>query len=298
MIIQLPNDRLDAPAWLDELCPPPDSIDTTDRYALSRSASGGISRLSGTLLRIDRMDAKELESAVAAFYARLFTVLEENNHPFLLRIWNGLPGIVERMSAPPAELRDWESRAPQHEPFDRYMAFNAGRSSAFHERLGGDTQLASATPAATAVGHQGRDLQIHILASDQPGTPIENPRQTPAYRYSPRYGPCPPVFARATRFGDKLFVSGTASVVGEQSMHADKLQAQLRETLNNLQTVTELSSEADITLRHFRAYAPNIKDLPRITETLRSHYPDLQSLELMQADICRRDLSVEIEAAT
>ena len=29
--------------------------------------------------------------------------------------------------------------------------------------------------------------------------PVENPRQIPAFRYSKRYGPIPPCFARATR---------------------------------------------------------------------------------------------------
>jgi len=298
IMIELPKDRLVAPAWLDALCPSPESFEATDQYTLQRSESDGVCRLSGALLGIQVMEAGEFESAIADFYGRLFAELEDSGYLHLLRIWNGLPGIIEPMSPQPAELRRWESRSPQHEPFDRYMAFNAGRSAAFHKRFGGDTQLANSTPAATAVGHIGRDLQIHILASKQPGTAIENPRQTPAYRYSPRYGPCPPVFARATRFGDRLFVSGTASVVGEQSMHPDKLQAQLEETLSNLQAVSELGNSAGLPFQHFRAYAPNTNDLPCIAEALRSRYPEMRSLELMQADLCRRDLNVEIEAAT
>lgn len=298
MIHELPDDRLVAPDWLDQLCPPTVPIDETSGTEVSHNPGNAVMRISATIPNALAMDAKQLEDAVAACYNRLFRLMRDSSHPHPLRIWNGLPGIVQCMAAPAAELRQWEQRAPEHEPYDRYMAFNAGRNTAFHDQFGGDDMLARCTPAASAVGHLGEHLQIHILASQSPGQAIENPRQTPAYHYSPRFGPSPPVFVRATRFGQRLMISGTASIVGEQSMHPDQLQAQFMETLANIQAITSTDAGQNHTLRHFRIYAPHAGDLPPLAEQLRQAHPAMTSLELMRADICRRNLRVEIEAAS
>ena len=57
-----------------------------------------------------------------------------------------------------------------------------------------------------------RDRSGHQTQNSAPGVAIENPRQTPSYHYSRRYGPRPPCFARATRFGSLLFI-GTPEIV-------------------------------------------------------------------------------------
>ena len=68
-------------------------------------------------------------------------------------------------------------------------------------------------------------------------SPLENPRQVPAYRYSRRYGLRPPCFARATKFESTLFIGGTASIIGEDSRHAAAIVAQTEETLSNLRAL-------------------------------------------------------------
>ncbi len=94
---------------------------------------------------------------------------------------------------------------------------------------------------ASAVGIKGSDLSIHCLALEEPGTPVENPRQTPAWQYSARYGPLPPCFSRATIVDlagrRTLLIGGTASVVGEDSRHAGQFDAQVEETLLNLEAL-------------------------------------------------------------
>src|SRR5690606_37752412 len=78
---------------------------------------------------------------------------------------------------------------------------------------------------------------------DPPGRPVENPRQRPAYRYSQRYGPASPSFARATeltlgRRGRRaLLVGGTAAVRGEDSVHEGDLDGQFEETVANLRAL-------------------------------------------------------------
>ncbi|MEM6550594.1 MAG: hypothetical protein AAF750_00455 [Planctomycetota bacterium] len=294
-IRQLPDDELLAPSWLDALCPPPaaPSGDAT----LNHAAQNGMLRVHAALPHASTMDARQLEDTVEDLYTRLFDLLDQTGHPHLLRLWNGLPGIVQPITAPADQLADWESQAPEHEPFDRYMAFNAGRTAAFVQRFGED-QLPHRTPAATAVGHLGEHLQVHLLASEQPGEALENPRQTPAYRYSPRFGPSPPVFVRAMRFGQHLFVSGTASIVGEESQHPNQLQAQFDETLANLRAVMAGIGEPDDRLRHFRIYATDAEDLPALARGIESAYPSRVSIELMRSDICRNNLCLEIEAAS
>lgn len=93
-------------------------------------------------------------------------------------------------------------------------------------------------PAATAIGHHADEalLQVYLLATDRPGTRVENPRQVSAWRYPRQYGRTPPSFARATLLpaGDVLAISGTAAVVGHASAHAGDIDAQLAETLRNL----------------------------------------------------------------
>src|SRR5260370_11465816 len=138
-------------------------------------------------------------------------------HKQPVRFGNYLPAIPEPMDA----------------QRDRYMVFNSGRFAALSEWFGGPDHLPSRLPAASGVGHYGQDLIVHCLAFDRPGQAVENPRQIPAFRYSARYGPLPPCFARATIVTDPidanpvLLVAGTASIRGEQSVHQGDLPGQM-----------------------------------------------------------------------
>ncbi len=226
-------------------------------------------RLPGTHLSAVRianaaaLSSPDLTAAVAAAYADLL----EAGRPHPVRFWNFLPNINARVD-------DRQSR---------YMAFNAGRFAAF-ERFPG-TRVAT----ASAVGHGGPDLAIHCLWADRPGTPVDNPRQVRPHDYSARYGPRPPCFARATRSDGRLLVGGTASIVGERSVHAD-LPAQVRETLANLSAV--LAAAGHFVMADVRAY-----HVPAIDPTaVRALLPSAWRVETVPADLCRPELLVEIEA--
>ena len=220
-----------------------------------------------TTVRIPNASARpaaDLSAAVAAAYADvLATALP---HP--VRFWNFLPDI----------------NGPLDGHQSRYMAFNAGRLAAFAARP--DARVAT----ASAVGHGGRDLWVHCLSADRPGTAVDNPRQVQPHRYSARYGRRPPCFARACRLGRHLFVGGTASVVGEASVH-DDLDAQAAETLANLSAVLAAAGPA-FTLTDVRAY-----HLPTVDAGhLRHLLPPSWQLECVPAEMCRPELLVEIEA--
>ncbi|MEM9556150.1 MAG: hypothetical protein AAGC60_17970 [Acidobacteriota bacterium] len=244
------------------------------------------------------LDAPSLADACARAYALLATELDGERSLEPVRLWNFIPRILEPLGDQP----------------HRYMVFNAGRYRALRSQLGAAFDRRIAT--ASGVGHQGRDLSIHCLAAARGGEPVENPRQIPAYRYSARWGPKPPCFARATRCeleAPLLLVGGTASVVGEESLHQGDLEAQLHETLRNLATVVHVGvlnghRQVDAPLpgddelwpqlarfRNLRVYHPRRGDRECLRRALLEQLGDTVELELLEADLCRPELLVEIE---
>ena len=134
--------------------------------------------------------------------------------------------------------------------------------------------------------------------------PVENPRQIPAWRYSSRFGPRPPCFARATIAeldgAHVLLIGGTASIVGETSVHEDDVRRQTAESLRNLAALVETaegpSGDAGRTLDRLesvRVYVRRPEDAAVVAEMVAALGPDV---ELVIADICRPELLVEIEA--
>ena len=144
-----------------------------------------------------------LYEATAGAYRRIEAELRVRQAPHPVRLWNHIPGIHE----------------PMEEGQDRYMAFNAGRFEALADWFGGPASFDTRSVSASGVGHDGTDLVIHCLAADGPGLAVDNPRQVPPHRYSRRFGPLPPCFARATTIhppggAPMVLVGGTASIVG------------------------------------------------------------------------------------
>jgi chorismate lyase / 3-hydroxybenzoate synthase len=227
-----------------------------------------------------------LQRATQHAFREIFGVLEELNYPNLLRIWSYFPAINE------------ESHG-----LERYRQFNIGRQEGFvaHGR-----SLTENIPAACALGTVNGGLTIYFIAGRNKPVAIENPRQVSSYHYPPDYGPRSPTFSRATlgRVGGQevLFVSGTSSIVGYRSVHVGDVAAQTAETLVNIESVVgEANRNAsrarfDLASLSYKVYVRRPEDVGVIKdELLRAVGPRLQAIYL-QADICRRDLLVEIEA--
>ncbi|HZX71827.1 MAG TPA: pteridine-dependent deoxygenase [Rhodanobacter sp.] len=204
-----------------------------------------------------------------------FLAVQDARH--VLRIWNYMGAINH--GADDAE---------------RYKLFCEGRA------VGMGGFFADGFPAATAIGHRSAEprLQVYLLACDQPGGRVENPRQVSAWRYPRQYGRTSPSFARAMILParDALAISGTAAVVGHASAHRDDLDAQLEETLTNL---AALLASADMaagfdTHSPLKVYLRHGADAPRVRETLSRRLPGVPVV-LLHGDICRRELLVEID---
>jgi chorismate lyase / 3-hydroxybenzoate synthase len=249
------------------------------------------------------LDAATLERAVGDAYRAVAESLRASGH-HPVRFWNFVPGIHADMGG----------------GLDRYMVFNAGRYAAFEEWFGQAALFRRTVPTASAVGIGSGALTIHALGGRDTGLPVENPRQVPAYRYSARYGPMPPCFARGTivrglpsRAGTAadapvLLVGGTASIVGENSLHDRDPRQQALETFENLAELVSAARRqiggadghdapraAFDAFTELRVYVVRDADAALLREMVTERFGRTARIEFAQADLCRRELLVEIE---
>jgi chorismate lyase/3-hydroxybenzoate synthase len=228
-----------------------------------------------------------LQAVTGLAYRGICATLDAVGYPHLLRVWNYLPDIN----------RDAQG-------IERYRLFNRARHEALHasgRALNGNVPAASALGAAS-----GSPLVVYFLAARTAPTFIENPRQVSAYRYPRQYGSHAPVFSRATllRQGDSLmlFISGTSSIVGHRSLHVGDTAAQTRETLANIAALLAEANRVERAARFSlgslacKVYVRRPQDLPAIRAQLEAALEPSSRVIYLQADICRQDLLVEIEA--
>ena len=236
---------------------------------------------------LDGNASSVLQHATKTAYHEIFAVLKATQHRHLIRVWNYLPEIN----------RDADGD-------ERYRHFNSARQTAF--RNSGRSTVGT-VPAASALGSPaGSPISIYFLASRMPPMMIENPRQTSAYYYPPKFGMHSPVFSRACVLsesaGTSLFVSGTASIVGCETIHQGNVTAQTRETLANIDALLDEANRAVGSARYsldglkFKVYVRQPSDLDAIETTLSHTLHASTSIVYLQADVCREDLLVEIEA--
>jgi len=225
---------------------------------------------------ISLMEDSGLPAATEAAYREIFATVNELGYPHIARIWNYLPQINVETDG-----------------LERYRQFNSARrnaSIAYRRELTGNVPAACALGSAT-----GSPLVVYFLASRQAATAIENPRQVSAYDYPPQYGP-KPAFSRASVLGDILFISGTASIVGHESIHVGDVAAQTRESLTNIEALLGEAKRFSLHRLAYKVYVRNSADLPVVQSQLQARLGPRAQVLYLQADICRRDLLVEIEA--
>lgn len=247
-------------------------------------------------------EAQGLEALAQRAYADLFATLRAHGQPPLLRLWNYLPRITG---------------ASADGGMERYRQFNIGRQRAF---LDAGQAAFDGAPAACALGLCGEGgeggeggLSLCFIAGHTEVRAVENPRQVSAYRYPAQYGPRAPTFSRAALapLGGgtlALLVSGTASIVGHESLHVgDTLAhtlAQLDETLRNLQAVFAaaraqcdapfaLADSAPVIYVRHADEAGAIR--ARLAQALGADSRFMREAVYLEAEVCRADLRVEIE---
>jgi enamine deaminase RidA (YjgF/YER057c/UK114 family) len=226
-----------------------------------------------------------LQAASNAAYDRIFRLLAAQQLPHLWRVWNYIADI------------NGESHG-----LERYRQFNVGRQDAFLAHRRGTR---GNVPAACALGLADGPLSVAFLAGATAAVAIENPRQVSAYNYPAEYGPRSPTFSRAALVHppgqEILFISGTASIVGHETVHRGDVVRQCREAMANIAAVVgeanRYARSRPFTLADllYRVYVRHAKDFPLIRDAL---LPLVGTAEVVfvQCDICRADLLLEIEA--
>ena len=243
------------------------------------------------------------ESAEKAFLGATEILSKEGlSVHHIVRQWNYVEDI--------ARVKDVENTA------QNYQVFNNARARYYE-----NGSFKNGYPAATGIGMTTGGVIIGFIAISQSEqvviSPIHNPKQIDAHKYSENKlagrptgimnEKCTPKFERAKMVlqGDKvyMYISGTASIVGEDTQHVGDVGKQTTTTIENIfelfspenQKTYGLSFDiSQIEFSHLRIYVKHRKDIPAVQSICESMLRSKSSLYL-ESDICREELLVEIE---
>ncbi len=231
---------------------------------------------------------EKLKDLIFQVYKEIFETLHTENKN-LLRIWNFIPDILKK------------------DPIERYRIFNEARWNAWEQFGDWNEDDTPIRPATTAIG--GENLQIKVMMTDFPVIHLENPRQKQFIHYSKKWGRRPPISARGT-FHDKpnepeIFISGTASLVGEEVKHKNKVLLQIEETMKNMKVlISSCNLEKHNIKNDFRleelenivAYVKNREDFSLVQKEILK-ITNTKEIKLIHTDVCRPDFLLEIEGS-
>jgi chorismate lyase/3-hydroxybenzoate synthase len=249
---------------------------------ISWSENGDV--LFGHLL-VEETAVDDLGELIATAYAEINNFLNGSAYPCAFRFWHYIPGInrIDR-------------------GIERYRAFCVGRYSAMSLQRDFERTL----PAASAVGTDVPGFLISFASGKTRPLQVENPRQVSAFHYPPVHGPLSPLFSRAAGMnwhGDRqLFLSGTASIVGHETLHGGDVVAQALETCRNIDAVLESfsrypdrASASQIMASSLRVYLRHPEHLESVASILNSRLDFQCDIIYLQGDLCRAELLLEVE---
>jgi chorismate lyase / 3-hydroxybenzoate synthase len=227
-------------------------------------------------------------------YADALYVMRSLGYPKIVRMWNYIHRINE----------------DNIENLEIYQDFVRGRAEAFEQYHIPKVEL----PAATVIGSLGGGIAFYFLASRSGArVNIENPRQIAAYEYPRRYGPKSPSFARATYHAPsgsgeepgRIYISGTASILGHETMHEGDAGKQCQVALENIQYLISASNLSTYglragyelaDLRNVKVYIKHREDMETVRNMCAEVFSPDAAIMYLNLDMCRADLLVELEA--
>jgi len=216
----------------------------------------------------------------------------------IIRQWN----YIEKIA-----YVDENRNTPQN-----YQDFNDIRAR-YYDRV----RFEHGYPAATGIGQDTGGVIISLIAlSDSPVIslkPIANPGQIDAHRYSNLVlkgnsaVKCTPKFERAklVTIGSRnyIYVSGTASILGEKTVHEGDVEKQTLTTIENIKRLFSRENQEklgldfdmeEIQFSHLRVYVKYKEDIPVVEKVCEAELNSKSYLYLV-SDVCRENLLVEIE---
>ena len=239
------------------------------------------------------------EASVRAFETALQILGEEGlSMENIIRQWNYIENIAFVKKTGEAS--------------QNYQDFNDVRAS-YYDRV----QFKNGYPAATGIGQNTGGVIISFIALSESDIisikPIANPGQIDAHKYSelvlegksPKK--CTPKFERAklVTIGNRkyIYVSGTASILGEKTVHVGDVEKQTRTTIENIKRLFSGENQkrlgldfevSKIQFSHLRVYVKHRSDIPAV-EKICDEELNCKSSLFLESDVCREDLLVEIE---
>jgi FkbO/Hyg5 family chorismatase len=230
-------------------------------------------------------ESERYRDATRTAYRQLIALIHDLDYPHLVRMWNYISGI----------------NRPNAEGLEIYRDFCQGRAEGFEDAC---TDVTGNLPAATGIGAHGGGVVVYFIA-ERTGTRVhfENPRQVPAHQYPRTHGPRSPSFARATLLpaSRKLFLSGTASIIGHRSVELGRLEGQYDTTLDNIRVLLadiEKKCRGAVGSGSFsllKVYVRHAGAAPYVRQRLREVVGPRVPVEVFDVDICRSELLLEIE---
>ena len=242
------------------------------------------------------------ESADGSFQ-KLKLVLDslELNFDTIVRQWNYVGEILDLSSANGLRMQN-------------YQIFNEVRNSYYSQY-----RNCSNFPAATGIGinstHVGIDCYAIGNQSNIQIIPVSNPNQEDSYQYGQDVlvGDAiahkqPPQFERAILLksgaSSKLIISGTAAIIGQKTIGIGDVVQQTKTTIDNIETLVSRTNlmnhcsnpaEYPDKYSYLRVYVKYRSDIKTVKRICTENYGDVP-MTFVQADICRDNLLVEIEA--
>lgn len=243
----------------------------------------------------------DTRSAAEAAFDQMKAILDAEAMSFnhVIRQWNYIGNILEINNG-----------------FQNYQIFNEVRSDVYQKY-----RTIHGYPAATGIGMKLGGVILDFCAvMEQEAVkikPIENPDQINAYEYGQevlkgvtgkgKTVKHPPQFERALLIAGKmrstLFISGTASIIGQDVVGIDDVEKQTVVTIGNINKLTDqmrigrLIANSDNEWGKFillRVYVKKQEDFARVKTICNEYFPDVPAI-FIESDICREKLLVEIE---
>lgn len=221
----------------------------------------------------------------------------------IVRQWNYVGEILSKENV--------DGRLRQH-----YQMFNETRNQ-FYKTYRDRSDF----PAATGIGmlYLGVCIDSFSITGDEnlKIIPISNPNQNESYKYGQKVlvgaPDCslpqnqPPQFERAKLIilnkAARLIISGTASIIGEETVGIGDVEEQTRVTIKNIQILSDAETlkaqcpEISVipqTYSYVRVYVKYKEDISKVRKICFEAYGDVPTTYVV-ADICRDNLLVEIE---
>ena len=243
----------------------------------------------------------DTRNAAEAAFEQMKAILDAEDMSFnnLVRQWNYIGNILEEKNS-----------------LQNYQIFNEVRSEYYRKY-----RTVHGYPAATGIGMKLGGVTIDFCAvmtnEKVIVKPIENPNQINAYEYGRQVlkgesgkGKSvkhPPKFERALflkeNFKSTLLISGTASIIGQDTIGIDDVEKQTRITIENINKLTEQRRNGQNIVNTdtewgkyilLRVYIKNQSDFSKVKMICAEQFPFVPAI-FIESDICRDNLLVEIE---